>query len=44
MAIKKTAAAAEKIAVKPEDIKVDRAKSFDNSISFDVTVFGCVKI
>ena len=38
MAIKKTsgkAAAEEKIAVKATDIKVDRAKSFDNSISFD---------
>ncbi len=44
MAIKKTAAAAEKTAVKPEDIKVDRAKAFDKSISFDVTLFGCVKI
>lgn len=47
MAIKKTsgkAAAEEKIAVKTTDIKVDRAKAFDNSISFDVTLFGCVKI
>ena len=38
------AAAEEKIAVKPENIKVDRAKSFDNSISFDVTLFDCIKI
>lgn len=44
MAIKKKAEAEEKLTVKPEDIKVDRAKSFDTSISFDVTVFGCVKI
>lgn len=45
MAIKKKAeAAAEKAIVKPEDIKVDRAKNFDTSISFDVTLFGCVKI
>lgn len=43
MAVKKSATA-EKMAVKPEDIKVDRAKDFDKSISFDVTLFGCVKI
>ncbi|MBO5809669.1 MAG: hypothetical protein J6R32_02455 [Bacteroidales bacterium] len=45
MAIKKTGkTAAEKITVTPDNIKVDRAKEFDNSISFDITLFGCVKI
>ena len=38
MAVKKSATAESK-AVKPEDIKVDRAKDFDKSISFDVTLF-----
>lgn len=46
MAIKKSdkAAAEEKITVNPNNIKVDRAKEFDKSISFDCTLFGCVKI
>ena len=46
MAIKKAAKEAEekKVTVNPGDIKVDRAKAFDNSISFDVTLFGCIKI
>ena len=46
MAIKKKgkAAAEEKITVNPDNIKVDRAKEFENSISFDCTLFGCVKI
>lgn len=45
MAIKKSAKAEEKkIEVTAANVKVDRAKAFDNSISFDVTLFGCVKI
>ena len=46
MAIKKSgkAAAEEKITVNPDNIKVDRAKEFEKSISFDCTLFGCVKI
>lgn len=46
MAIKKTGktAAEEKITVNPDNIKVDRAKEFEKSISFDCTLFGCVKI
>lgn len=46
MAIKKSAEKAEKkeVVVTVDDIKVDRAKDFEKSISFDVTVFGCVKI
>lgn len=46
MAIKKSgkAAAEEKITVNPDNIKVDRAKEFDKSISFDCTLFGCIKI
>lgn len=43
MAVKKSATA-EKMAVKPENVKVDRAKDFEKSISFDITLFGCVKI
>ena len=47
MAIKKSAEKAEKkekMVVKPEDVKVDRAKDFEQSISFDMTVFDCIKI
>lgn len=47
MAIKKSAKKAEKkekMVVKPEDVKVDRAKDFEQSISFDMTVFDCIKI
>ena len=46
MAIKKSAEKAEKkkVVVTVDDIKVDRAKDFEKSISFDITVFGCVKI
>ena len=47
MAIKKSAEKGkekEKIVVKPEDVKVDRAKDFEQSISFDMTVFDCIKI
>ena len=46
MTIKKSgkAAAGEKITVNPDNIKVDRAKEFEKSISFDCTLFGCVKI
>lgn len=45
MAVKKSGKTAEeKITVKPEDIKVDRAKEFDKSISFDITLFGCIKV
>ena len=46
MAIKKSAEKAEKekTVVKPEDVKVDRAKDFEQSISFDMTVFDCIKI
>ena len=45
MAIKKNGkTAAEKIVVTPENIKVDRAKDFEKSISFDCTLFDCIKI
>lgn len=46
MAVKKSGKTAEakKITVKPEDIKVDRAKEFEKSISFDITLFGCIKV
>lgn len=44
MAVKKSGKTAETIVVKPEDIKVDRAKEFDTNISFDITLFGCVKV
>lgn len=45
MAIKKSGkTVAEKITVKPENIKVDRAKEFEKSISFDCTLFDCIKI
>ena len=46
MAIKKSAEKADKKekVVTVDDIKVDRAKDFEKSISFDVTLFGCVKI
>ena len=45
MAIKKNGkAAAEKIVVTPDNIKVDRAKDFEKSISFDCTLFDCVKL
>lgn len=47
MAIKKKAAdgaAEEKIVLKPENIKVDRAKEFEKSIAFDATLFGCIKV
>lgn len=41
MAIKKSGktAAEEKITVNPDNIKVDRAKEFEKSISFDCTLF-----
>ena len=45
MAVKKSGKSAEeKIVLKPENVKVDRAKDFEKSISFDITVFGCIKI
>ncbi len=45
MAVKKSGKnSEEKILVKPEDVKVDRAKDFDKSISFDITLFGCIKV
>lgn len=44
MAIKKAAEKADAKNVTVNDIKVDRAKEFEKSISFDITLFGCVKI
>ena len=44
MAIKRSGKAAEKKLVKVGDIKVDRAKDFEESISFDATLYGTVKI
>ena len=44
MAIKKSGKAAEEKRVAVGDIKVDRAKEFEKSISFDATLYGTVKI
>ena len=44
MAIKKSGKTAEEKLVKVGDIKVDRAKEFEKSISFDATLYGTVKI
>lgn len=45
MAIKKSGKTAEeKKLVNVGDIKVDRAKEFDKSISFDATLYGTIKV
>lgn len=51
MAIKKSTKAAgeekkadNKIEVAACDVRVDRAKDFEDSISFDMTIFKCIKV